>query len=96
MRVFVTSWKQHPHLVLPSSSAEPEDEEEEEFFDAPDEELGEPDASQPPRRLPWNQPEGRLKPCGTLRLLETADRLYIPVTQVSAVNDQISSILSKS
>ena len=66
------------------SSAETEEEEEgeDEFFDAPDEDLEEPDTAQQ-QRLPWNQPEGRLKPCGTLRLLETGDRLYIPVTQVS-------------
>ena len=79
----------------PDSSADPEDEEEEEFFDAPDEDPGEPAAPQQPRRLPWNQPEGRLKPCGTLSLLETPDRLYIPVTQVRGAATRSCSFWSK-
>ena len=29
-----------------------------------------------------SQPEGRLKPCGELKLLNTNEILYIPVTQV--------------
>ncbi|KAK3875371.1 hypothetical protein Pcinc_019752 [Petrolisthes cinctipes] len=29
----------------------------------------------------WDKPEGRLKRCGTLRLLHTGEPLYIPVTQ---------------
>jgi hypothetical protein len=29
------------------------------------------------------QPEGRLKPCGDLKLLHTNEILYIPITQVS-------------
>ena len=35
------------------------------------------------------QPEGRLKPCGDLKLLHTNELLYIPITQVST-NDRIS------
>ncbi|XP_037068591.1 rab3 GTPase-activating protein catalytic subunit-like [Pollicipes pollicipes] len=57
-----------------------EADEEEEFFDAAEDSASEPDSSRQ-RRAPWNQPEGRLKPCGALRLLETGERMYIPVTQ---------------
>ena len=35
------------------------------------------------QRSSWDKPEGRLKRCGTLRLLRTNDPLYVPITQVS-------------
>ncbi|XP_043200635.1 rab3 GTPase-activating protein catalytic subunit-like isoform X2 [Amphibalanus amphitrite] len=63
------------------AKAEDETEDDDEFFDAPDEGPSEEADCARQQRLPWNQPEGRLKPCGSLRLLETGERLYIPVTQ---------------
>ncbi|KAF0288161.1 Rab3 GTPase-activating protein catalytic subunit [Amphibalanus amphitrite] len=62
-------------------NTEDETEDDDEFFDAPDEGPSEEADCARQQRLPWNQPEGRLKPCGSLRLLETGERLYIPVTQ---------------
>ena len=31
----------------------------------------------------WNQPEGRLRKFNNLRLIETGDYMYIPITQVN-------------
>lgn len=35
-------------------------------------------------RPAWDKPEGRLKRCGQLRLFETNEPLYIPITQEPA------------
>ncbi|XP_054281898.1 rab3 GTPase-activating protein catalytic subunit isoform X2 [Macrosteles quadrilineatus] len=74
------------------------EDEEEEFFDC-DAETEEftvaGDVVSQPRRKPkhslWNKPVGRLKRCDNLRLLQTGEPLYIPITQdpVPKTEDQL-------
>lgn len=58
--------------------------EDEEFFDCQTESREYKDAFDfnIARVSLWNQPEGRLRKFNNLRLIETGDYMYIPITQV--------------
>lgn len=59
--------------------------EDEEFFDCHSEpkEAKEDGENVHIRRSIWNQPEGRLRKFNNMRLIETGEFMYIPITQVS-------------
>ncbi|XP_063615005.1 rab3 GTPase-activating protein catalytic subunit-like [Penaeus indicus] len=57
-------------------------EEDDEFYEC--EEEMEEDEKGNGSRPAWDKPEGRLKRCGQLRLFETNEPLYIPITQEPA------------
>lgn len=57
-------------------------EEDDEFYECK-EEIEEDERGNGSRSV-WDKPEGRLKHCAQLRLLETTEALYIPITQEPA------------
>lgn len=42
-----------------------------------------------PQHSLWNKPVGRLHRHGNMRLLQTGEYLYVPVTQVSFLNSNL-------
>lgn len=73
------------NLSSTSGGSSSEDESEDEFYDCDAEEVTKRKHSL------WNKPVGRLSKHGNLKLLETGDQLYIPVTQepVPKTEDQL-------
>ncbi|KAL6266273.1 hypothetical protein P5V15_003133 [Pogonomyrmex californicus] len=75
---------------------ETESEEEEEFFECTSEELANEEVSSTKpqlkaKHLLWNKPAGRLAKHPSLRLIQTGDPLYLPITQdpVPKTEDQL-------
>lgn len=66
--------------------------EDEEFFDCQTESKEYKDAFDfnIARVSLWNQPEGRLRKFNNLRLIETGDYMYIPITQVLILRKSIA------
>lgn len=92
------------HLFMPQDSKNriflqffhnfSDESEDEEFFDCQTESKEKEDGgSVKVNRISlWNQPEGRLRKFNNLRLIETGDYMYIPITQVSPSNSFLKII----
>lgn len=66
------------------------DESDDEFFDC--DATNEDDASEHSKEyLPWNKPEGRLSKLNDMKLIDSDDYLYVPITQepVPKTEDQL-------
>ncbi|XP_014211010.1 rab3 GTPase-activating protein catalytic subunit isoform X2 [Copidosoma floridanum] len=68
-----------------------DDSEDDEFFECLNEEEAEARRQSHQQHLPWNRPVGRLAKHPTLRLIQTGEPLYLPVTQdpVPKTEDQL-------
>lgn len=66
------------------------DESDDEFFDC--DAANDDDASEPTKEyLPWNKPEGRLSKLNDMKLIDSDEYLYVPITQepVPKTEDQL-------
>lgn len=69
------------------SSNSGQDDSEDEFYDCTNEEEDEGKV----KHAPWNKPEGRLSRLGTVKLVDSDEPLYVPITQepVPKTEDQL-------
>lgn len=77
-------------IILKCNTSDESEEDEEEFFDCETETdefsmAGDVVPRRKSRHSLWNKPAGRLRRCGTLRLLHSGEPMYLPVTQVKFV-----------
>ncbi|XP_029166828.1 rab3 GTPase-activating protein catalytic subunit [Nylanderia fulva] len=86
----------HRSLSMEIDDVEETESEEEEFFECSSEELANEEISSTrmqlkAKHLLWNKPTGRLAKHPSLRLIQTGDPLYLPVTQdpVPKTEDQL-------
>ncbi|XP_072752258.1 rab3 GTPase-activating protein catalytic subunit [Anoplolepis gracilipes] len=86
----------HRSLSVESDDIEETESEEEEFFECSSEELANDEISSTrmqlkAKHLLWNKPAGRLAKHPSLRLIQTGDPLYLPITQdpVPKTEDQL-------